>query len=87
MVKSRGMLFFYFFFEFNVGFSLVASIQQIRPDLLPDFDKNGTPPISSEIPKNFFVVNEIPDVGELTLASLPENYLFDPKNWYCYPSI
>ena len=63
-------------------FSLMASIHLKRPDLLPDFDKKGSPPISIEIPDDFFVKNEVPDVGELTLASLPENHTFDPVNWY-----
>eukprot|EP00026_Physarum_polycephalum_P000419 Phypoly_transcript_00420.p1 GENE.Phypoly_transcript_00420~~Phypoly_transcript_00420.p1 ORF type:complete len:1013 (+),score=147.72 Phypoly_transcript_00420:21-3059(+) len=62
--------------------SLIASIHQIRPDILRNFDKKGAAPISKEIPENFFVVSEVPDVGELMLASLPENYTFDPTNWW-----
>eukprot|EP00026_Physarum_polycephalum_P001768 Phypoly_transcript_01770.p1 GENE.Phypoly_transcript_01770~~Phypoly_transcript_01770.p1 ORF type:complete len:893 (+),score=154.72 Phypoly_transcript_01770:58-2736(+) len=68
----------------GLGESLAGSIKFQRPDLLPDAE--SCVPIPLNPPRGFFNLQGIPGVGELMLASFPQNqleiFLTDENPWW-----
>eukprot|EP00026_Physarum_polycephalum_P001173 Phypoly_transcript_01174.p1 GENE.Phypoly_transcript_01174~~Phypoly_transcript_01174.p1 ORF type:complete len:997 (+),score=112.19 Phypoly_transcript_01174:34-3024(+) len=61
----------------QVEASLVASVRFARPDLLQSYEKVAVEPINLNPPLGFFeLVGDIPDIGELMLASFPVSIKF-----------
>lgn len=70
-------------FYYALHASLVATIKQQRPELLPDLDVIGKP-IPQDMPAGFFEKHSfyVEDIGEPTLACFITSTNVDPTNWY-----
>eukprot|EP00026_Physarum_polycephalum_P003691 Phypoly_transcript_03705.p1 GENE.Phypoly_transcript_03705~~Phypoly_transcript_03705.p1 ORF type:complete len:765 (+),score=83.89 Phypoly_transcript_03705:12-2306(+) len=62
--------------------SLVATVQEERPDLLPDLESDPVNLIPCNPPIDFFKGITVPTVGELMLASFYPNAVFNHTSWW-----
>lgn len=65
-------------------FSLIATIQRARPDLLIGVSSDGSEPIPTEMPPEFLESQtpRVEDIGQPVTACFFTLSRIDPKNWY-----
>ena len=68
--------------------SLLATIKEVRPDLLPEHESSSSNKIPDEAPPRFFnlkTANYVNGIGEPASACFFTKENVDPTNWYLSP--